>query len=110
MILPILLHEGYHRRQVPLETLMRVASGAAARIYGMPGKGRIAVGNDADLLIVDPDLEKTVHQDELESHADYSPYESMPLKGTPVRPLVRARPRARASRTTDAPHHTPDGP
>ncbi|ARP77821.1 dihydroorotase [Bordetella genomosp. 6] len=109
MILPILLHEGYHRRQVPLETLMRVASGATARIYGMPGKGRIAVGNDADLVIVDPDLEKTVDPGELESHADYSPYEGMRLKGWPVRTLVRGRTVARDGRIADEARQTPGG-
>ncbi|KCV62230.1 amidohydrolase family protein [Bordetella bronchiseptica 99-R-0433] len=109
MILPILLHEGYHRRQVPLETLMRVASGATARIYGMPGKGRIAVGNDADLVIVDPDLEKTVDPGELESHADYSPYEGMRLKGWPVRTLVRGRTVARDGRIVDEARQTPGG-
>ncbi|KDD23243.1 dihydroorotase [Bordetella bronchiseptica] len=109
MILPILLHEGYHRRQVPLETLMRVASGASARIYGMPGKGRIAVGNDADLVIVDPDLEKTVDPGELESHADYSPYEGMRLKGWPVRTLVRGRTVARDGRIADEARQTPGG-
>ncbi|AOB38386.1 amidohydrolase family protein [Bordetella parapertussis] len=109
MILPILLHEGYHRRQVPLETLMRVASGASARIYGMPAKGRIAVGNDADLVIVDPDLEKTVDPGELESHADYSPYEGMRLKGWPVRTLVRGRTVARDGRIADEARQTPGG-
>lgn len=109
MILPILLHEGYHRRQVPLETLMRVASGATARIYGMPGKGRIAVGNDADLVIVDPDLEKTVDPGELESHADYSPYEGMRLKGWPVRTLVRGRTVARDGRIADEARQAPGG-
>lgn len=109
MILPILLHEGYHRRQVPLQTLMRVASSATASIYGMPGKGRIAVGNDADLLIVDPDLEKTVNPDELESHADYSPYEGMRLKGWPVRTLVRGRTVAHDGRIAEDAHHTPGG-
>lgn len=109
MILPILLHEGYHRRQVPLDTLMRVASSTAARIYGMPGKGRIAVGCDADLVIVDPDLEKTVDPAELESHADYSPYEGMTFRGWPVRTLVRGRTVARDGRIVDDVRQTPGG-
>jgi len=109
MILPILLHEGYHRRQVPLETLMKVASSASARIYGMSGKGRIAVGNDADLVIVDPDLERAVDPAALESHADYSPYEGMTFKGWPVRTLVRGRTVARDGKITDAARHTPGG-
>jgi len=89
MILPILLHEGYHKRKVPLETLIKAASENAARIYGMPNKGSIEIGKDADLLIVDPNLEKTVNPDTLESNSDYSPYEGMMLKGWPVRTLVR---------------------
>lgn len=109
MILPILLHEGYHNRQVPLETLMRVASSTSARIYGMPGKGRIAVGNDADLVIVDPDLEKTVNPDEMESHADYSPYEGMTFKGWPVRTLVRGRTVALDGKITDEARQAPAG-
>ncbi len=91
MILPILLHEGYHNRQIPLDTLMRVACSQTANIYGMTSKGRIAVGNDADLLIVDPSLERTVDPAKLESHADYSPYEGMTLKGWPVRTMIRGR-------------------
>lgn len=91
MILPILLHEGYHRRQVPLDTLMRIASSSTANIYGLAGKGRIATGNDADLLVVDPDLERVVDPAQLESHSDYSPYEGMTIKGWPVRTMVRGR-------------------
>lgn len=109
MILPILLHEGYHNRQVPIDDLMRVASSATARVYGLPGKGRIAVGNDADLLIVDPNLEKKVNPAELESNSDYSPYEGMTLKGWPVRTMVRGRTIAKDGRITDDARHNPDG-
>ncbi|NYT25869.1 amidohydrolase family protein [Alcaligenaceae bacterium] len=109
MILPILLHEGLHERQIPLDTLMRAASGMPARIYGLPGKGRIAVGNDADLVIVDPDLQKTVDPARQESHADYSPYEGMSLKGWPVRTLVRGRTVALDGRITEAARRQPGG-
>src|SRR5690625_583220 len=109
MVLPLLLHEGYHRRQVPLETLMRVASSASADIYGMPRKGRIAVGNDADLIVVDPDLVRTVDPAVLESNADYSPYEGMAIKGWPVRTLVRGRTVAQDGKITDAAKQTPSG-
>jgi dihydropyrimidinase len=57
----------------------------------MPSKGAIEVGKDADLLIVDPDLEKTVDHATSESFSDYSPYQGLTLKGWPVRTLVRGR-------------------
>ena len=109
MILPILLHEGLHQRQVPLEKLMRVAASLPAQIYGLPGKGSIAVGNDADLVVVDPNLEKTVDPATHESHADYSPYEGMRFRGWPVRTMVRGRTVALDGRITDAAREQPGG-
>lgn len=109
MILPILLHEGYHQRQVPLETLMRVACSNSASIYHLSGKGRIAVGNDADLVIVDPNLERVVDPRTLESNSDYSPYEGMTLKGWPIRTMVRGRTVAKDGRIVDEARLNPAG-
>jgi dihydropyrimidinase len=109
MMLPIMLHEGYHRRGVALERIVELLSYNAARVYHMPAKGSINVGCDADLLIVDPDLQRTVNPAELESHADYSPYEGMTLKGWPVRTLVRGRTVMQDGRITDAAREQPGG-
>lgn len=109
MILPLLLHEGYHQRQVPIDVLMRVASGNTARVYGLNQKGAIAVGRDADLVIVDPDLEKVVDPTVMESHADYSPYEGMKIKGWPVRTLVRGRTIARDGVIEESVRTAPQG-
>ena len=109
MILPIMLHEGYHRRGIPLARIVELVSSNSARIYNMPAKGSIEIGKDADLLIVDPDLEKVVDPATLESHADYSPYENMTIKGWPVRTLVRGRTIMQNGRITDQAKATPGG-
>jgi len=54
-------------------------------VYGIyPQKGTIAVGSDADLAIVDLDLEKVVRAEELLGMSDFSPFENKKLRGWPV--------------------------
>lgn len=90
-MLPIMIHEGYHRRGIAPERIAAVLAGNAARIYRMPSKGALAVGCDADVAIVDPELTRVVDPVTLESYADYSPYEGIALKGWPVATYVRGR-------------------
>jgi dihydropyrimidinase len=82
--LPALLHYG-RLRSVPLELLVDRATRAPAKVYGIyPQKGTIAVGSDADLVIVDLDLEKTVRAEDLGGMSDFSPFEGKKLRGWPV--------------------------
>ena len=90
-MLPIMLHEGYHRRGIAPERIAAVLSQNAARLYNMPRKGALVVGYDADLVVVDPELTRVVDAAHLESFADYSPFEGMALKGWPVLTIARGR-------------------
>jgi len=82
MILPVLLDGGYHKRNIPLTTLSRVNSTNAAEIFGLESKGKIDIGFDADLVLVDLELEKEITP-ELFGDSDFSIYEGMKFKGWP---------------------------
>jgi dihydropyrimidinase len=101
-ILPIMIDEGYHKRQIPIERLSALMSANAARSYMVPNKGALAPGYDADIAIVDPDLERVVDPDTLGSFADYSPYETERLKGWPVMTIARGRIMVEDGHLTDA--------
>lgn len=58
-------------------------------IFGLKGKGRIEVGFDADIVVVDMDLVKKVERENLFTKCGWSPYEGMKLKGWPVMTFVR---------------------
>jgi dihydropyrimidinase len=82
--LPALLHYG-RLRGVPLELLVDRATRGPAKVYGIyPQKGTIAVGSDADLAIVDLDLERVVRAEDLHGMSDFSPFEGKTLRGWPV--------------------------
>ncbi|MHB9150003.1 MAG: dihydroorotase [Thermoleophilia bacterium] len=83
--LPVLLHEGVNKRGVSLERLVELTSKGPAEIYGLyPKKGTIAVGSDADLVIVDLEKEQAVDESKLYSFSDFSIYNGRTLKGWPV--------------------------
>jgi dihydropyrimidinase len=89
-ILPVLLSQGYHKGRLSLERICDVVTRAPARIFNLEAtKGRIAVGADADLTLVDLGKERVVKAEELQSYADYSLYDGWKLKGWPVKTIVR---------------------
>lgn len=89
--LPALLHYG-RLRGVPLELLVDRATRAPAKVYGIyPRKGTIAVGTDADLAIVDLDLERVVRAEDLKGMSDFSPFEGKRLRGWPVATVKAGR-------------------
>ena len=90
MVLPVMLSEGVNKRGLPIDRVAEVTSYNAAKIFNLyPRKGTIQIGSDADLTIVDLDLEKKVHQDQFQSRADYSIYEGWTMKGWPTLTMVR---------------------
>lgn len=88
--LPLLFDEGYHKRGVPIEIIAQVTSTNVSKIFGLyPRKGIIAVGSDADLTVVDPELKKIITPDIFTRASDYSIYNGRSLKGWPVMTISR---------------------
>jgi dihydroorotase len=74
------------------EQLVRIAnltSTNIARIFNLPGKGAIEVGNDADLVTVDLESEWVVSKNDLLSKCGWSAYEGWRLKGRPEMTMLR---------------------
>ena len=91
-MLPVLLSHGVNQDRIGIERVAEVTSYNTARIFGMyPKKGTIQPGSDADLTIVDMDLEQKVTPELLQSYADYTIYDGHRLKGWPVATIVRGR-------------------
>lgn len=87
-LLPVML-DWVHKGELRLEELVRLTSLNPAALYGIKGKGKIAVGFDADLAIVDLEGRFTVDREWLQSKCGWSPLEGRTLQGKPVHTLVR---------------------
>jgi dihydropyrimidinase len=91
-MLPVLLSHGVNEDRISIDKVAEVTSYNAARIFGMyPKKGTIQLGSDADLTIVDLDLEKTVTPELLQSYSDYTIYDGWKLRGWPIMTIVRGK-------------------
>jgi dihydroorotase-like cyclic amidohydrolase len=91
-LLPVMLTDGHHGRGLPLGRVASLLASAPADAMGLHDrKGRIAVGLDADLAIVDLDREYLFRREDVRSSAGYSIYEGRRLKGKVVDTLVRGR-------------------
>jgi dihydropyrimidinase len=85
LLRPMLYSEGVRTGRLSLQRFIEVTSTNAARLFGLyPRKGALAVGSDADIVIFDPDLTRTVSAGMLKSNADYSVYEGRAVTGWPL--------------------------
>lgn len=87
-LLPIMLNHVHHGR-LSLQRLVDLTSAGPARIFGIEGKGRIALGFDADLTLVDLNTRRTIHNDWIASRSGWSPYDGVDVTGWPIHTIVR---------------------
>lgn len=88
-LLNVLLNEGHHERGLPLEEISALLSGNVADRFGFSGKGRLEVGADADLALVDLEENFTLHEEDLQYRHRMSPFVGRSFTGKVVRTLVR---------------------
>lgn len=105
-ILPVLLHEGYHKRGLSLRRICELVSSAPARIFDIDArKGALRPGADADITLVDLNLERTVRHEDLLSYSDYSIYDGWTFKGWATETIVRGQTVMKDGKLVGAPGH-----
>ena len=89
-MLPLMYSEGVVKRGMSITWIARALAENPARVFGLyPRKGTISIGSDADLLLIDPDYERTITASDLKTNAGLTLYEGWGQKGRPWMTMVR---------------------
>jgi len=90
--LPVVYTKFVSTGRISIEKFVDITSTNAAKILGMyPQKGAIATGSDADIVLFDPDMNKTITLDGLHADSDYSIWEGFKCQGYPVMTILRGK-------------------
>jgi dihydroorotase len=87
-LVPIML-DHVNAGRLSLARFVDLSSQGPARLFGIACKGRIAVGFDADLTVVDLKRRQTITNRWIASRAGWTPYDGVTVKGWPVGTFVR---------------------
>ncbi|MDA8047393.1 MAG: dihydropyrimidinase, partial [Actinomycetota bacterium] len=86
----LLFDRGVAAGQVSLERLVAITATNPAKLFGLyPSKGVLAVGSDADIVILDPRSTTTLSNRKSASKVDYSIYEGWTVQGAIHKVFVR---------------------
>jgi len=89
-LVPIML-DHVNAGRLSLLRFMDLTSAGPARLFGIARKGRIAVGYDADLTVVDLKRSETITDGWIKSRAGWTPYDGVTVTGWPVGTFVRGQ-------------------
>jgi dihydroorotase len=87
-LVPIML-DHVQAGRLSLLRFVDLTSAGPARLFGIAAKGRIAVGYDADLTVVDLKRRETITDRWIASRAGWTPYDGVSVTGWPVGTLIR---------------------
>ncbi|MDP5308121.1 dihydropyrimidinase [Paracoccus spongiarum] len=88
--MPMLWTHGVGTGRLTPNEFVAVTSTNVAKILGMyPRKGAVLVGSDADLVVWDPEAEKTISAGSQQSAIDYNVFEGQKVRGLPRYVLTR---------------------
>jgi len=85
--LPLLLN-AVNEGKISLKKAVYLYSENPAKIWSIKNKGKIEVGYDADLTVIDLDKVQKVRNEDVMSKCGWTPYNGMTLKGWPVMTIV----------------------
>jgi dihydropyrimidinase len=90
--LPLLFSNGVLGKKISINKFVEVTSTNPAKIYGLyPKKGTISIGSDADIVIWETGIEKTITNSDLHHDTDHTPYEGMKVNCWPSIVLSRGK-------------------
>ncbi len=90
--MPVAFTKFVAERNVSLQRFVDITSANAAKLLGLyPQKGAIQPGSDADIVLIDPDMQKTLTMDDLHADSDYSIWEGFTCLGYPVLTMLRGK-------------------
>lgn len=89
-LLPLLL-DHMNQGRLSLQRLIDLTSAGAQRVFGLLGKGRIALGYDADFTLVDLKAKRVIEESWLKSKCGWSPFTGMSVTGWPMATIIRGR-------------------
>ena len=99
-----MLLDAASRGWMTMEQIATVYSANPARLLGLyPRKGAIQVGSDADIVLVDPNAEHVLRNEDIVSKAGWTPYAGLTVTGRPVMTLLRGKVVAEEGKVTAAP-------
>jgi dihydroorotase len=87
-LVPLLL-DHVNAGRLTLQRFVDLTSAGPARLFGLAGKGRVAVGYDADLTLVDLSRRETIRNSWIASRCGWTPYDGVEVTGWPVGTFVR---------------------
>lgn len=88
----IMYSEGVVKRGMSLQRFVELTATNPARLLGFyPRKGVLAPGSDADIVLLDPTINRPLRMDDLHL-VDYSIWEGWPIAGWPTTTILRGKP------------------
>ena len=77
--------------RLSLERFVDLTSAGPARVFGIAGRGRLAVGYDASITVVDLKQRRMITNQWIASRCGWTPFDGMTVTGWPVMTLVGGR-------------------
>ncbi|HEY0207412.1 MAG TPA: dihydroorotase [Acetobacteraceae bacterium] len=87
-LVPVMLDHVASGR-LSLARMVDLMCAGPARVYGAVGKGRLAVGYDADFTLVDLHARRTIEDSWIVSPCGWTPFNGMQVTGWPMATVVR---------------------
>jgi dihydroorotase len=89
-LVPVML-DHVNAGRLTLARFVDLTSAGPQRVFGIAGKGRIAVGYDADLTIVDLKQTRVIEDEWIGSKCGWTPFAGHKVRGWPKGTVVRGR-------------------